>query len=441
VSLLLALAPTLTTAQVRTVLTGSVTSFPSSGSYSTCVGTCGAGILNVQAALIAAGNLRPPDAVTDLAATAASSSITLTWNAPTDTGGTEIFDYMLQRSSNGGSSWSTVRDTVSATTGATITGLTNGRTYTFRVAAVNRVTSGPWSSNVSATAATTPGRTRSVRARRGDQQISLSWTRPLATGGAAIERYSIEESTDGVQWNEVLVATAPATTAVVTGLTNGVRYRFRVSAVNRAGAGTRSLTVSATPLSVPGAPGNVDGTPGNRSVGLSWLVPITNGGTSITRYIVQRSRDGGVSWTTLPRGTSLSPSQRVRYLENGREYLFRVAARNKVGRGPWSIPFSVRPRTVASAPRAVVPAAGDSQVVLTWSVPQSNGGADITSYRVEHSTDGLTWTPSGSTPDSSTLTFTVTGLTNDTPYRFRVAAVNAAGSGAFSSAVFATPHA
>jgi serine protease len=441
ISLLLALVPTLTISQIRAVLTGSATPFPSSGTYSSCVGMCGAGILNVQAALIAAGNLRPPDAPTDLEATAAPNSITLTWNPPSDTGGTDIVDYLLQRSSNNGAYWSTVRDSVSASTGATITGLTNGRAYTFRVAAVNRVTSGLWSVTASATPATTPGRTRSLRGRRGDQQVSLSWSKPATDGGAAIERYSVEESTDGVQWNEASVVTAPTTSAVVTGLTNGTRYRFRVSAVNRAGAGTRSPTISVTPLTVPGAPGNVDGTPGNRSVGLSWLLPITDGGTKITRYIVQRSRDGGASWSTLPRGTSLSPSQRVRYLENGREYLFRVAARNKVGRGPWSIPFSVRPRTVPSAPRNVVPAAGDSQVLLTWTAPQSNGGADITSYRLEQSSDGLTWTPSGSTPDSTTLTFTVTSLTNGTSYRFRVTAVNAAGSGAFSSTVFATPHA
>lgn len=440
-SLLLSLAPTLTPAQIRSVLTSSATAFPSTGAYSSCSGRCGAGILNVQAALILAGNLRPPAVPTGLQAVSAPGSVTLTWEAPLDTGGTDIADYLIQRSTNGGVSWTTVRDSTSPLTGATITGLTNGTTYTFRVAALNRVTVGDWSLSAAATPATTPGRTRSLAARRGDQRVSLSWRRPSTTGGASIQHYSIEESIDGVQWNEVAQVPGASTSTTILGLTNGVRYRFRVSAVNQAGAGIRSSHASATPLSVPGAPGNLDGTPSNGSVALTWTAPLTDGGTRLTRYIVQRSRDGGDTWTTLKRGTSMSPAQLVKYLENGRDYVFRVAARNSLGRGPWSIPFMVRPRTTASAPLAVTVVAGDGEVLVSWSAPKSTGGSEITAYRIEVSTDGITWSPAGTTIDGTARSFTAAALVNDTSYRFRVAAINAAGTGSFSDPRTATPHA
>jgi titin len=441
VSLLLSLSPTLTPTQTRTVLTSSATAFPATGTYSTCSARCGAGVLNVQAALILAGNLRPPGVPTALQAIAAPGSVTLSWEAPVDTGGTDIVDYRIQRSTNGGLSWATVRDSTSPLAGATITGLTNGITYTFRVAAINRVTVGDWSLLAAATPATVPGRARSFVARRGDQRVSLSWRKPISTGGAAIQHYSIEESTDGVQWNEIVQVPGTSTATTVLGLTNGVRYRFRVTAVNQAGAGTRSTLASATPLSVPGVPGNLDGTPTNRSVALTWTAPLTDGGTRITRYIVQRSRDGGSTWTTLLRGTSVNPEQLVKYLENGRDYVFRVSARNSLGRGPWSIPFTTRPRTTASAPLAVTVNAGNGEVAVSWSAPKSTGGSEITAYQIEVSTDGLTWSPAGTTADGAARSFTASALVNDTSYRFRVAAVNAAGTGSFSDPRTATPHA
>ena len=441
VSLMLSIAPTLTPAQVRSVLVSTAHSFPPSGAYSTCATLCGAGVLDVQGALISAGNLRPPDEPTGLGVASGPGRVVLTWVAPADDGGTDVVDYRLQRSTNGGLTWATVNDSISATTTSTVTGLKNGTTYTFRVAAVNRVTSGAWSATAAATPATTPGRTRALRGRRGNQRVSLSWTRPTTTGGAAVEHYYVEGSTDGVQWNQFADLGGAARSAVISGLTNGVRYRFRVSAANRAGNGAWSYSVSATPLSVPGAPGNLDGAPGDRSAALSWTTPIATGGTRVTRYVVQRSGNGGLTWTTLLRGTSLSTTQSVRYLANARDYLFRVAAKNALGRGPWSVPFSVRPRTTPSAPLGLAAVAGNGEVALTWNAPLSDGGDDLSGYRVLWSTDGTNWALATTTTDPGNRTYTVTGLTNGLAYRFRVSAVNAAGAGSPSVPRTATPQA
>ncbi|MGI6484634.1 MAG: fibronectin type III domain-containing protein [Candidatus Dojkabacteria bacterium] len=82
--------------------------------------------------------------------------------------------------------------------------------------------------------------------------------------------------------------------------------------------------------------------------------------------------------------------------------------------------------------------AGNTQVVLTWNVPSSDGGSSITDYIIQYSTDNSTWTTFNDGTSTNT-TATVTGLTNRTLYYFRVAAVNNIGTGPYTSSVTATP--
>ena len=95
---------------------------------------------------------------------------------------------------------------------------------------------------------------------------------------------------------------------------------------------------------------------------------------------------------------------------------------------------------VASAPTGLTATAGNTQVVLTWVTPTSNGGETITDYIIEYSSDaGVSY---GQFMDGvgTGLTVTVTGLTNGTAYLFRVSAVvNVSGQGPASSTAAATP--
>ena len=69
----------------------------------------------------------------------------------------------------------------------------------------------------------------------------------------------------------------------------------------------------------------------------------------------------------------------------------------------------------------MVGTAGNGQVALVWTAPASNGGAAITDYKVEYSSNsGTTWT-TFTRAASATPAATVTGLTNATAYIFRVA--------------------
>jgi hypothetical protein len=94
-----------------------------------------------------------PAVPTGLTVTASTGQASLTWTAPTNTGGVSLTDYTIQYSSNAGSSYTTFSHTASTTTSATITGLTTG-SYIFRIAAVNSVGTGSYvtSSSTSVTA-------------------------------------------------------------------------------------------------------------------------------------------------------------------------------------------------------------------------------------------------------------------------------------------------
>ena len=96
--------------------------------------------------------------------------------------------------------------------------------------------------------------------------------------------------------------------------------------------------------------------------------------------------------------------------------------------------------TVPDAPTAVNATAGSMSATVSWTAPTNNGGAAITGYELQYSSDG--GTTYMDTPTSGTSTSqVVTGLTAGTSYVFRVGAINSAGTGAFSSPSNAvTPH-
>ena len=95
-----------------------------------------------------------PPAPTSLTATGGNAQVSLSWTAPTVLAQTPITDYLVQSSTNSGSTWTTFSDGTSTATSATVTGLTNGTAYVFRVAAVNGVGTGAYTA---ATDSVTPG--------------------------------------------------------------------------------------------------------------------------------------------------------------------------------------------------------------------------------------------------------------------------------------------
>jgi hypothetical protein len=201
------------------------------------------------------GAAAEPDAPTDLVATPSSTQMVLTWTAPVDNGGASITDYIVEYKLNSEpTTWTTFADGTSATTGATVTGLTNDLSYNFRVSAVNSVGTGAVSSTATATPAlSAPTAPQSLSATSSESgQSTLTWSAPISNGGASITDYLVEYklNSEPTTWTTFADGTSASTGATVTGLVNGSLYNFRVSAVNSVGTGTVSSTANATPAAV-----------------------------------------------------------------------------------------------------------------------------------------------------------------------------------------------
>jgi hypothetical protein len=93
--------------------------------------------------------------------------------------------------------------------------------------------------------------------------------------------------------------------------------------------------------STPFAPSGVIGVAGDKRVSLKWSAPASDGGAAITDYVIQHSGSFGSSWITFNDAVSAAKSSIVTGLENDRPYIFRVAAVNSVGTGPYSDPSSI----------------------------------------------------------------------------------------------------
>ena len=109
--------------------------------------------------------------------------------------------------------------------------------------AVNKAVEGPASQAVSATptaAITKPGAPNGLAASPGDRKVTLSWSPPKSTGGAAVTSYNVYQGGKRV-------AGVTGTGATVTNLSDGTAYTFTVTAVNKAGEGPASGAASATP--------------------------------------------------------------------------------------------------------------------------------------------------------------------------------------------------
>jgi chitodextrinase len=173
------------------------------------------------------------------------------------------------------------------------------------------------------------------------------------------------------------------------------------------------------PLFEPTAPIDVTATSGVRQATVAWSAPLDDGGSPVTEYAVT-SDPGNVTATTT--GTSVT----VIGLTNGTSYTFTVTAANSIGTSSSSdTSNAVTTPTAPGAPTDLSAKPEDTQALVSWIAPVSDGRSPITGYTVTSDPDGVTAT-------TANTSVTVTGLTQNTVYTFTVTAKNAAGTGSSS---------
>jgi titin len=422
----------------------------------------------------------PPAAPTSLLLTPTSGQVALSWTAPT-VSGTPIRDYVIEHRPSGGS-WTTLADGVSTGTSATVTGLTDGVTYEFRVAAVSAAGTGAWAN--------------------GSSTLGVLWTPAYLAGGLALWLDAADASTftsdaAGVsEWQDRSGLGNHATQA-----TGSVRPERNASGwVEFRGTDFMTGTMAAETL-----PSSLQATVAFRKTtgtNAHEAHPFTRGAGNVGRpldYYTTNLFTGNASthasvgavniasqtsWTTL---STLISAPLIRQHRNG------TLATDSPGNRPYSDPLGTyhlgtradrvtqltgdvreivitaqlsdgdRQRlegylawkwgTVADlpaghpyrnappmldAPTGLTATAAPGAVNLSWTAAPESGGAAPTDYTVHYRAQGASAWTTFADGVSTTTTASVTGLTATTTYEFRIGAVYAEGAGSWSTSASAT---
>ena len=411
-----------------------------------------------------------PDPPENLQATPSDASVELTWEAPSDNGGSPITKYVYRRK-YGGTEWETYWTDISDSAppnGANKVSFTvpsvNGTSYAFELRAVNK--GGPNDTELESTGIAIdniipvgpPTSPRNLTGTYGDAQVTLSWDAPVSNGGTSIIRYDYGKKKTTESWSDAwhiipdsgLGEDHVSTYTVETDLTNGTAYNFRVRAVSQGINdneidGNPAETGSITPIGPPTAPTGLSATNGYLETILSWTPSASDGGSAIAEHKYRQQIQGVPwedNWVSIPtsapnQGNAISYT--VTGLSAGIVYNFELLAVNSGGAnnsqldGPADSVTNVRPTGRPDPPTSFQAVAGDTIVTLSWVAPSNNGGSTITKYHYKKKGTGswpIAWIgiPNSGVDEANDDSYEVTGLTNGNTYSFRLRAINFGGN-------------
>lgn len=357
----------------------------------------------------------------------------LKWQKPDDDGGAPIDYYLIEKLDPLTGQW--IPCGRSNEPEATVTGLQEGKSYKFRVKAVNKEgdsepleTEGTIIAKNPFDEPDKPGRPEPTD--WDEDFVDLKWAPPKDDGGAEIEKYIVQKrDKSGRTWNDALTVPGKQTTAKVTDIEPGHEYEFRVVAVNKAGPSEpsdASKSVIAKPRFL--APridrknlqkkvmragqmlrmeADVKGEPAPK---ITWTY-----NNETLRTVDRLKIDNEDHKTTFIL-------QKVKRSDRG---VYTVTAKNDSGTDTVDVELEVLCKPSKPKGPLEVSDVTAEGCKLKWDKPEDDGGEPIDHYVVERmDTDTGRWVPvcKSKNPEAE-----VTGLNEGKEYQFRVKAVNSEG--------------
>uniref|UniRef100_W5MZ68 Myomesin-1 n=1 Tax=Lepisosteus oculatus TaxID=7918 RepID=W5MZ68_LEPOC len=365
--------------------------------------------------------------------------VIVTWKQPAVDGGSPILGYFIDRCEVGTTHWSQCNDTPVKFARFPVTGLVEGRSYVFRVRAVNKAgisrtsrvsepvaaldpadkarmkghPSAPWTGQIIVTEeepaeGVVPGKPRDLAVTEATRNyVVLSWKPPGQRGHEGI-MYYVEKCVAGTDsWQRVnteIPVKSPR--FALFDLAEGKSYCFRVRCCNSAGVGEPSEPTEATivgdKLDIPPAPGRVLPTRNtDTSVVVSWEE--SKGAKELVGYYIEASIVGSGVWEPCNNKPVKGKRFICHGLSTGQMYVLRVRAVNAAGLSQFSQEseaIEVKAAIGGGTPHGVWPETGDKNGGLTEHAPYwagkheaSQPGLD-TCLKSEAQVDRHTLTPS-----------------------------------------------
>ena len=397
--------------------------------------------------------------------------LTVSWTAPESNGGSEVTGYRVQWKSGteawDGSETSTRQAALGdpAAASHTIAELANGTAYTVRVVATNAAGDGE-AAEVTATAQDRLAPVLTAASVNGTA-LTLTFSEALdAVSKAAADAFAISVEGTARTVDAVALSGSAATLTLASGVASGetVTMGYTVptgddatplqdAAGNAVAAYSGHAVTNETPAAANTDPTGlpaITGTPQVSDTLTASISDIDDGdGLDNAIFAYQWLANDGTDDTEIADATGatheVAPAQvgktlkvRVTFTDDAstEETLTSAATEAVAARAP-DAPGGL---TVAAAVERA------SELNVSWTAPASDGGAEVTGYKVQwksgaESYDGSdTSTRQALVSDPAVLTHTITGLTVGTAYTVRVLAVNTAGDGAPAEAAATTEN-
>ncbi len=398
----------------------------------------------------------PPNPTAPNSTAASTTQINLGWTS----GGGSTTDYRISYQSGAAApatcaAGTMISESAISGTSHSVTGLSAGTQYSFRICAINGNPTPDVSSGVTISGSTLqlapPNPTSPSATGVFADQINLSWT----SGGGSTTDYRVSYQpgatapatcADGTTISESAIS---GTSHSVTGLSASTQYSFRICAINDNPTPDVSSGVTVSGSTLQSAPPNPTSpnvpTTSGTVVEVSW----TSGGGSTDGFRISYQAGASApancaSGTTIPESAISGTSHSVTGLRPGRQYSFRICAIN--GNSPPDVSSGV---TVSGSttPDGFPPnptgqtatAASSSRIDLAW----TSGGGSTFDYRISYQSGATAPADcaSGTTISESSISgvaHAVTGLSASTQYAFRICAINDNPTPDVSSGVTAT---
>ena len=366
--------------------------------------------------------------------------IDLSWTAPSDDGGASITGYRIEVSTDGSNWTELVADTGSTGTSYSHTGLTAGITRHYRVSAINSAGTGDPSNVANATTQSQANSAPKAVGTIPEQVITPGveitfYVSPYFSDPDGDDlSYSVDSTT---LFNQLSVSGSTVTmrndsllceptTVTVTAQDNGgleATQQFTVRRSNSppvASSGTFPPQTINVGESSPLYMGNWFSDPDVCDNPLTYMAASSDASRVTASASGNTVTIAGVS---AGNATVTVTAQDTGGLEATLDVLVWVVATASKPGGPTGLTAT---------------ADGQTEIDLLWTAPSDNGGASITGYRIEVSTDGSSWSDLVADTGSTTTSYSHTGLTAGTTRHYRASAINSAGTGPASSSDSAT---
>ena len=287
------------------------------------------------------------------------------------------------------------------------------------------------------------------------RRVALDWDDVAAADSYQVQFYHLEsESLVILPFQDNTIA-FDESSAVVDNLPEGLFWWFQVRAANSVGTSEWSDVIQLLPTKASDWETGDDNSPatglptisGTAQVGET-LTADTSGiadadGLTSVSYSYQWVANDGNADADIQDATDLT--YKVSDDDVGKTIKVRVSFKDNANNEEslTSEATAVVAATVPGAPEHLTVSPHDTQALdLSWHAPDSNGGSDVTGYKVQwRKTTGSLDTPADVSEEKVTgTTHTINGLTEGVQYTVRVVAVNDVGEGRLSSEARGTPR-